>query len=72
VSDINDQYPHDDPDVIERAGFVSSTNGAQKRTPARVVAFDRGGPNEPAPPSSGSRDLAAMLMFDLDYVEAER
>jgi hypothetical protein len=35
---------------------------------------DRGGvaANAAAPPSAGSRDLAAMLMFDLDYVEAER
>jgi hypothetical protein len=115
MSDINDVYEPDDPDVIEikqaialppldlarvaanimRVADADHGGDADADADADAVADadrhdkyvandvfdrddrDRGGDDRhavgtdiPAPPSSGSRDLAAMLMFD--YVEAER
>jgi hypothetical protein len=76
VSDINDRYPHDDADVIEIKQAMDSTSIPLVPIVAanimRVVDADRdrdrGVPNgtAPPPPSSGTRDLAAMVMFDLD------
>jgi hypothetical protein len=82
VSDLNDTWPHDDPDVI-----ALSKNKEVARVPAALAPIDltrvaanimrvadadrdRGvdgaALNDAAPASSGSRDLAAMVMFDLD------
>jgi hypothetical protein len=82
MSDINDVYPHDDPDVIQIASppvdITVAANSIMRLVDDRGDDDDddgdRGGvaANAAAPPSAGSRDLAAMLMFDLDYVEAER
>jgi hypothetical protein len=73
VSDLNDRYPHDDADVIEIKQAMDSTSIALVPIDAanimRVADADRGGvvaAFAAAPPSSGSRDLAAMVMFDLD------
>jgi hypothetical protein len=81
VSDINDRYPHDDADVIEIKQAMDNTSiplvpldAANIMRVADDVDADRDRdrgvcPNALTPPSSGSRDLAAMVMFDLDVVE---
>jgi hypothetical protein len=75
VSDLNDRYPHDDADVIEIKQAMDNTSiplvpidAANIMRDVDDVDADRGGAagNPPAPPSSGTRDLAAMVMFDLD------
>jgi hypothetical protein len=81
VSDINDRWPHDDADVIEIKQAIALAPIDLTRVAANITRVvddadrdrDRvrvAGPNGPPPPSSGSRDLASMIMFD--YVEAER
>jgi hypothetical protein len=87
VSDLNDRYPHDDPDVIAVSknkevarviALVPVADLARKTVPlldaGQFRRSDRGDadadrgavPNGTARPSLGSRDLAAMMMFDLD------
>jgi hypothetical protein len=69
VSDLNDRYPHDDPDVIEIKQAIALAPIDLTRVAAnimRVADADDGGdlgvaPNGAAPPSSGTRDLAAMV-----------
>lgn len=79
LSDLNDRWPHDDPDVI---AVLIHPKEDQEAAPvpidlARVAEnirrdADRGAgavasaPPPPTTPSSGSRDLAMMPMFDLD------
>jgi hypothetical protein len=71
VSDLNDRYPHDDADVIEIKQAIALLPIDLTRVAAHIMRIadddvDRGVcPNAPAPPSSGTRDLAAMAMFDL-------
>jgi hypothetical protein len=81
VSDLNDRYPHDDADVIEIKQAMDNTsiplvpidaaNIMRDVDDVDDVDADRGGAagNPPAPPSSASRDLAMVPMFDLDRNE---
>jgi hypothetical protein len=91
VSDLNDTWPHDDPDVIavsknkEGDRVVDLTRVAANIMRVADADRDRSIPaignscshlklyddrdaatNVAARPSSGSRDLATMVMFDLD------
>jgi hypothetical protein len=74
VSDLNDRYPHDDADVIEIKQAIALAPIDLTRAAAHIMRDgdadadrDRGVcPNALTPPSSGSRDLGAMVMFDLD------
>jgi hypothetical protein len=74
MSDLNDRWPHDDPDVIEIKQAIALVPIDVARIAANIrrdADADDGGdlgvaPNGAAPPSSGTRDLAAMVMFDLD------
>jgi hypothetical protein len=71
VSDLNDRYPHDDADVIEIKQAIALAPIDLTRAAAHIMRdgdddADRGDAANAAPrPSSASRDLAAMVMFDL-------
>lgn len=75
MSDLNDRYPHDDADVIEIKQAIALVPIDLTRVAANIMRVvddadrdrDRvAGTDASPPPSSGTRDLAAMVMFDLD------